>query len=141
MSAKPKIPISCANLEVNPSEERAIEKILSASAMDRVVLIQGPPGTGRTTVITAAVTSIISFPAASSRTIWIAAQSNVAAKNIAEKFAKMGFYDFVSKEFHFDWHEHLYEKLESCLIRSETFSREGVARPDNFTGLKSSCAH
>ncbi|KAI6155152.1 P-loop containing nucleoside triphosphate hydrolase protein [Pisolithus tinctorius] len=95
--------------------------------MDRVVLIQGPPGTGRTTVITAAVTSIISFPAASSRTIWIAAQSNVAAKNIAEKFAKMGFYDFVSKEFHFDWHEHLYEKLESCLIRSETFSREGVA--------------
>ncbi|KAI6102418.1 hypothetical protein EDD17DRAFT_1467016 [Pisolithus thermaeus] len=101
-----KIPIRCANLKVNPSQGRAIEKILSSSDADRVVLIQGPPGTGKTTVITAAVTSIISFPAARSRTVWIAAQSNVAVKNIAEKFAKINFYDFallVSKEFHFDW--------------------------------------
>ncbi|KIO15253.1 hypothetical protein M404DRAFT_70347, partial [Pisolithus tinctorius Marx 270] len=58
---KPKIPISCVNLQVNPSQERAIEKILSISGTDRVVLIQGPPGTGKTTVIAAAVTSIISF--------------------------------------------------------------------------------
>ncbi|KAI6155126.1 P-loop containing nucleoside triphosphate hydrolase protein [Pisolithus tinctorius] len=136
---KPKIPISCANLKVNPSQGKAIEKILSALDMDRVVLIQGPPGTGKTTVITAAVTSIISFPAASSRTIWIAAQSNVAVKNIAEKFAKIGFYDFallVSKEFHFDWHEHLYEKLESRLIRSETFSREGVGASRQLRGAR-----
>ncbi|KAI6038717.1 hypothetical protein EDC04DRAFT_2603755 [Pisolithus marmoratus] len=96
---KPKIPIYCANLKVNPSQERAIEKILSASDTDRVVLIQGPSGN-------LARQHIISCSAARSRTVWVAAQSNVAVKNIAEKFAKIGFYDFVllvSKEFHFDW--------------------------------------
>ncbi|KAI6155140.1 hypothetical protein BKA82DRAFT_41557, partial [Pisolithus tinctorius] len=54
---KPKIPIHCPDLEINPSQGRAIEKILSVSDEDRVVLIQGAPGTGKTTVITAAVTS------------------------------------------------------------------------------------
>ncbi|KAI6042869.1 hypothetical protein EDC04DRAFT_2563508 [Pisolithus marmoratus] len=104
---KPKIPICCPNIKVNPSQERAIEKILSAPHEDRLVLIQGPPGTGKTTVITATVTSIVSCPAASGRTIWIAAQSNVAVKNVAEKFDKIGFHDFkllVSVEFHFDWY-------------------------------------
>lgn len=134
-----KIPIRCANLRVNPSQGRAIEKILSASDADRVVLIQGPPGTGKTTVITAAVTSIISFPAARSRTVWIVAQSNVAVKNIAEKFARIDFYDFallVSKEFHFDWHEHLYEKLESCLICSDSFSHEVVGASRQLRGVR-----
>lgn len=126
---KSEIPICCGDLKVNASQKRAIEKILSPSDEDRVVLIQGAPGTGKTTVITAAVTSITSFPPANNRTVWIAAQSNVAVKNIAEKFASMDFYDFallVSKEFHFDWHEHLYEKLQSCLICSDTFSEDVV---------------
>ncbi|KAI6108081.1 P-loop containing nucleoside triphosphate hydrolase protein [Pisolithus sp. B1] len=136
---KPKIPICCANLEINPSQERAVEKILSAENADRLVLIQGPPGTGKTTVITAAVTSIISCPDASNRTVWIAAQSNVAVKNIAEKFAKIDFYDFsllVSKEFHFDWHEHLYEKLEPCLIRSDAFSDDIVGASRQLRGAR-----
>ncbi|KAI6128964.1 P-loop containing nucleoside triphosphate hydrolase protein [Pisolithus croceorrhizus] len=109
------IPICCGDLKVNASQERAIEKILSVSDEDRVVLIRGAPGTGKTTVITAAVTSVTSFPAAHSRTFWIAAQSNVAH----------GFYDFallVSKEFHFGWRKHFYEKLQACLICSDTFS-------------------
>ncbi|KAI6095147.1 hypothetical protein F5141DRAFT_973054, partial [Pisolithus sp. B1] len=59
---QPKIPIYRGVLEVNASQERAIEKILSALDKDRVALIQGPPGTGKTTVITAAVISIISCP-------------------------------------------------------------------------------
>ncbi|KAI6038718.1 P-loop containing nucleoside triphosphate hydrolase protein [Pisolithus marmoratus] len=124
--ANPKIPICCPNFKVNPSQEKAIEKILSASHEDRVVLIQGPPGTGKTTVITAAVTSIISSPDAGRRTIWIAAQSNVAVKNVAEKFDKIGFHDFrllVAQEFRFGWHEHLYEELAPCIIRSDSFSR------------------
>ncbi|KAI6128955.1 P-loop containing nucleoside triphosphate hydrolase protein [Pisolithus croceorrhizus] len=136
---KSKIPISCGDLKVNASQERAIQKILSASNEDRVVLIQGAPGTGKTTVITAAVTSITSFPAANSRTVWIAAQSNVAVKNIAEKFASIGFYDFallVSKEFHFDWHEHLYEKLQSCLICSDMFSDDIVAASEQLRESK-----
>ncbi|KAI6155141.1 AAA domain-containing protein, partial [Pisolithus tinctorius] len=77
--------------------------------------------------------------ASSSRTVWIAAQSNVAVKNIAEKFAKIGFYDFallVSMEFHFDWHEHLYERLEPCLIRSDTFSEDIVGASRQLRGAR-----
>ncbi|EIW84346.1 hypothetical protein CONPUDRAFT_50903 [Coniophora puteana RWD-64-598 SS2] len=60
-----------------------------------------------------------------SRTLWIASQSNVAVKNIAEKLIKLGFKQFkllVSKDFHYDWHEHLYEKIEDHVIRSDRFS-------------------
>ncbi|KAI6042878.1 hypothetical protein EDC04DRAFT_2563492 [Pisolithus marmoratus] len=157
---KPEIPIYCANLKVNPSQERAIEKILSGSDTDRVVLIQGPPGTGKTTVITAAVTSIISCSAARSRTVWVAAQSNVAVKNIAEKFAKIGFYDFVllvSKEFHFDWCVSACPKISfsanvagtSIFIESSnhvSFAQThlvtmSLAHLGNFAGPGSSCVH
>jgi Ni2+-binding GTPase involved in maturation of urease and hydrogenase len=65
---------------------------------------QGPPGTGKTTVIAAVVHSKIAEH--SSNTIWIAAQSNVAVKNVAEKLVDSGFLDFkllVSKDFNFDW--------------------------------------
>ncbi|KIO15260.1 hypothetical protein M404DRAFT_118407 [Pisolithus tinctorius Marx 270] len=136
---KPGIPIHCRNIKVNASQEKAIEKILSAADKDRVVLIQGAPGTGKTTVITAAITSIISATGASSRTVWIAAQSNVAVKNIAEKFASEEFYDFkllVSKEFHFGWHEYLYEKLESCLICSDEFSDDVVGTSSQLGGAR-----
>ncbi|KIO15252.1 hypothetical protein M404DRAFT_72829, partial [Pisolithus tinctorius Marx 270] len=75
----------------------------------------------------------------SSRTVWIAAQSNVAVKNIAEKFDKIGFYDFallVSKKFHFDWHEHLYERLEPRLIRSDTFSHNAAGASRQLCGAR-----
>lgn len=64
-------------------------------------------------------------------------------KNIAEKLAKVKFWNFklcVSKDFHFDWsadnflclfvshilcrHEHLYEKIEANVIRTDNFPRE-----------------
>lgn len=41
-----------------------------------------------------------------SRYIWLVAQSNVAVKNIAEKLADFGFFDFrllVSKDFEYEW--------------------------------------
>ena len=41
-----------------------------------------------------------------SNTVWVIAQSNVAIKNVAEKFAESGFLDFrllVSTEFYYDW--------------------------------------
>ncbi|KIK80188.1 hypothetical protein PAXRUDRAFT_15928 [Paxillus rubicundulus Ve08.2h10] len=132
---------------LNNSQEKAVETILSTSNKDRLVTIQGPPGTGKTTVIAAAVLS--HDYAKSNRTIWIAAQSNVAVKNIAEKLIKEGFDKFkllVSKDFHFDWwvlflydicvgssaflrycrHEHLYEELEARLIRSDLFKMSVV---------------
>ncbi|KAF7327649.1 AAA-12 domain-containing protein [Mycena kentingensis (nom. inval.)] len=104
---------------LNASQEAAVRAILSPI---EVTLIQGPPGTGKTTVIAA---SVMSIDAAHYRTgkVYLVAQSNVAVKNIAEKLASVGFLKFkliVSKDFHFDWHEHLYGKeIETNLIRSD----------------------
>ncbi|KAJ6508011.1 AAA domain-containing protein [Mycena vitilis] len=60
------------------------------------------------------------------RTIWLVAQSNVAVKNIAEKLASVDFLDFklvVSK----GSHEHLYEKINPNLIRSDILTDDLVA--------------
>ncbi|KAL1663788.1 hypothetical protein GGF50DRAFT_56228 [Schizophyllum commune] len=107
---------------LNDSQRNALERILSGANEDRLVLVQGPPGTGKTTVIAGAVESIVRGD--SKRTVWLVAQSNVAVKNMAEKLADVGFWEFrvlVSKDFHHDWHEHLYEKIEHRLIRSDGF--------------------
>lgn len=90
---------------LNPSQTKAVKKILSTKNSDRVALIHGPPGTGKTTVIAAAVTSVM-VSTDMTHTLWLVAQSNVAVKNIAEKLASVKFLDFkilVSKDFHFDW--------------------------------------
>jgi hypothetical protein len=89
---------------LNKAQHMAVSRIVSDNAKDRIVMIQGPPGSGKTTVIAASVCSITSCTA--NRTIWIVAQSNVAVKNVAEKLASVGFWEFrilVSKEFHFEW--------------------------------------
>ncbi|KAG2744875.1 hypothetical protein P692DRAFT_20742909 [Suillus brevipes Sb2] len=109
--------------KLNSSQSVAVERIISQSDTDRVLLIHGPPGTGKTTVIAASVNSIIKT-GPKERTIWLVAQSNVAVRNIAEKLDKVGFRDFkllVSKDFHYDWHEDLYQSLEHCFIRSDLF--------------------
>ncbi|KXN88608.1 ATP-dependent helicase upf1 [Leucoagaricus sp. SymC.cos] len=113
---------------LNHSQEEAVMAILSNKPKHRLVLIQGPPGTGKTTVIAAAVVSIIAC-GDKARTVWLAAQSNVAVKNIAEKLADEGFLDFrllVSKDFHYDWHEELYEEIIPNVIRSDDFPSDRV---------------
>jgi len=90
---------------LNDSQDLAVQRILSGADKDRVLLIHGPPGTGKTTVIAASVLSIIKY-GSRKRTIWLVAHSNVAVKNIAEKLDKVDFREFkllVSKDFHFDW--------------------------------------
>ncbi|KAG2347790.1 hypothetical protein BDR05DRAFT_875647 [Suillus weaverae] len=117
------------NGQLNHSQYEAVERIISQADRDRVLLIQGPPGTGKTTVIAAGVNSMINT-GPMERTVWLVAQSNVAVKNIAEKLDKIEFRDFkllVSKDFHYDWHEHLYERLEHCFIRSDKFGGGPVA--------------
>lgn len=62
----------------------------------------GPPGTGKTTTIAAAVDYWFKY----NETVWIIAQSNVGVKNIARSFIDKGFPDFkvlVSKEFYVEW--------------------------------------
>lgn len=87
--------------KLNNSQMNAVNAILSQVP---ITIIQGPPGSGKTTVAASTVMSIIrSSP---KRTVYLVAQSNVAVKNIAEKLADIDFWDFrllVSKDFHFDW--------------------------------------
>ncbi|KII85034.1 hypothetical protein PLICRDRAFT_329256 [Plicaturopsis crispa FD-325 SS-3] len=131
---------------LNSSQIEAVNAILSDKDKDRLTVIHGPPGTGKTTVIGAAVVSTMA--SCSTRTMWLVAQSNVAVKNIAEKLADVGFFKFkilVSKEFHFDWyiyqhlgtvytklkcpsrHEHLYGKIRGNIVRSDDFPDDIVA--------------
>ena len=139
---------------LNQSQRTAVKKILSSDDNSRVVMIHGPPGTGKTTVIAAAVTSI--HHANPMRSVWIAAQSNVAVKNIAEKLCAVDFHDFkllVSKDFHFDWyvrypfkflsfliftrHEHLYgDVLQGRFIRSDSFSEDVVGAERQLLGTR-----
>ncbi|KAJ7170757.1 hypothetical protein C8R43DRAFT_65515 [Mycena crocata] len=108
---------------LNDSQARAVRAILSTKDRDRLVLVQGPPGTGKTTVIAAAVTSILES-VDYDRTVWVVAQSNVAVKNIAEKLAdaECNFTLVVSKDFHYDWHEHLYGEIMDNVVRSDDLS-------------------
>ncbi|KAF8199698.1 P-loop containing nucleoside triphosphate hydrolase protein [Pholiota molesta] len=84
------------------------------------------------------VTSIMAEPD-TTRTVWLLAHSNVAVKNIAEKLASVDFLDFkilVNKEFRFDWHEHLYTKIENNLIRSDDFNTDSIITERQLKGSK-----
>lgn len=134
-------PSSPVQYPLNVSQQEAVDTMLSMSTSHRITLIQGPPGTGKTSVIARFVQTAVE----SGRTgIWLVAQSNVAAKNIAEKLGNVGFRDWrllVSKDFHLDWyypallslyllsyyylyrHEHIYHQVKDKIIRSEEFRR------------------
>ncbi|KIK63710.1 hypothetical protein GYMLUDRAFT_448451 [Collybiopsis luxurians FD-317 M1] len=115
---------------LNSSQIFAIEKMLSLRDCDRIILIRGPPGSGKTSVISRFVeiaTASNHFPG-----IWLVAQSNVAVKNIAEKLASIGFTNWrllISKDFHYEWHEHLYgHDIQDKLIRSDEFPKISISR-------------
>ncbi|KAF7316734.1 AAA-12 domain-containing protein [Mycena chlorophos] len=115
---------------LNTSQKAAVHAILSP---EPTTVIQGPPGTGKTTVIAAAVMNRPNPRATTTGGgMYLVAQSNVAVKNIAEKLASVEFLNFrifVSKDFHFEWHEHLYKKIEPLLVRSDKM-------PDNPVGMQ-----
>lgn len=97
------LPTIVTNLSINDSQQAAIEDMLTLDNSHRITIIQGPPGSGKTTVIAAYTDSLVE---ARRTGIWLIAQSNVAVKNIAEKLAKIGFEPWkllVSQDFHFDW--------------------------------------
>ncbi|KAF8517303.1 P-loop containing nucleoside triphosphate hydrolase protein [Hysterangium stoloniferum] len=108
-------------------------KVLCAMTGDaQLVTVHGPPGTGKTRVIAAAAQVWLS----DSVPVWIVAQSNVAVKNIAEKLVKEGveFKLIVSKEFYFEWHEHIYEKIEANIIGSDKLQRMDKDQLDKIFG-------
>ncbi|TFK33237.1 P-loop containing nucleoside triphosphate hydrolase protein, partial [Crucibulum laeve] len=106
---------------LNASQQDAVNTMLSALNKHCLTLVQGPPGSGKTSVISTYVNFAIAM---GHKGIWLVAKSNVAVKNIAEKLLSIGFHDWrllVSQDFYLGWHEHLYTELKNNLIRSDKF--------------------
>ncbi|KAI9063965.1 P-loop containing nucleoside triphosphate hydrolase protein [Trametes sanguinea] len=101
----------------------ASQRVVAGAMTDdkeQLVVTHGPPGTGKTTTIAAA----LEYWQVKKQPVWVIAQSNVGVKNIARSIIKRGikFKLIVSKEFYFEWHEHLYDgEVKDTLIRSEWF--------------------
>lgn len=97
-------------VRLNESQRQAVLEFcgMSSDATDPLIqLVHGPPGTGKTTMITAMVQWLARCKgAARGDAVYIVAQSNVAVKNIAEKLVDIKFEEFkllVSEEFHYEW--------------------------------------
>ncbi|KAF9786615.1 P-loop containing nucleoside triphosphate hydrolase protein [Thelephora terrestris] len=121
---RPKMPktqpkINFTYRPLNAPQRKAGEKCLSNEEEDRRVVVVGPPGTGKTTVIAAAVQRKVAERG--SNTVW--------SINVAEKFVDSSFLYFkllVSQDSHFDWHEHLYEAILDNMIDSGEFQKSIV---------------
>ncbi|KAI0737252.1 P-loop containing nucleoside triphosphate hydrolase protein [Daedaleopsis nitida] len=100
---------------LNPSQKRVALAMISND--EPLVIAHGPPGTGKTSTIAVA----LEYWQSERDPAWVIAHSNVGVQNIAETLFKRGvdFKIIVSKEFHCEWHEHLYEDIEHRLIRSD----------------------
>ncbi|SJL10795.1 uncharacterized protein ARMOST_14189 [Armillaria ostoyae] len=102
-------PVLGGNL--NKSQRKVVSSMISARPL---VLVHGPPGTGKPWTISAAA----EIWGRSNLTTWIVAHSNIAVKNIAEKWAlsRVDFKIVVSKEVYFE-HGHIYTKVKDRLLR------------------------
>ncbi|KAE9391146.1 hypothetical protein BT96DRAFT_832490 [Gymnopus androsaceus JB14] len=103
---------------LNASQVEVVAAMVDVNLNPVVVVHVGPPGTGKTTTISSAAeiwSKMYSNP------VWIIGHSNVSVKNIAENLLKrdVDFKLFVSKEFYVEWHEHIYEKLQERLMRTD----------------------
>ncbi|KAJ2974699.1 hypothetical protein NUW54_g11853 [Trametes sanguinea] len=101
--------------KLNDSQAQVVAAMRSLE--EPLVIVHGPPGTGKTSTIAAA----LNLWEQENSPAWVIAQSNVGVKNIARTLIKrdIDFKLIVSKEFYVEWHEHLYEEIEERLIRSD----------------------
>ncbi|KAE9410148.1 hypothetical protein BT96DRAFT_470130 [Gymnopus androsaceus JB14] len=108
---------------LNASQVRVVAAMVDVNP---VVVVHGPPGTGKTTTISSAaeIWSKVYYDP-----VWIIGHSNVSVKNIAEKLLKrkVDFKLIVSKEFYVEWHEHIYEKIQERLMRTDELPADRLA--------------
>ena len=79
---RPEIPYSNSNL--NPSQESAVRNILCANDL---AIVHGPPGTGKTTTLVAAINALIKNGESQ---ILVVAPSNTAVDLLSEKLSETG---------------------------------------------------
>ena len=103
-------PPSTVTIPLNISQGRAIDSMLRPCTNNdavQVTVVQGPPGSGKTSVVAGFVQAIQDLSKAEyGEGVYLIAQSNIAVKNMAEKLANSGFMQWkliVSRDFHFDW--------------------------------------
>ncbi|KAI0740540.1 P-loop containing nucleoside triphosphate hydrolase protein [Earliella scabrosa] len=115
---------------LNTSQKEVVRAMWSDE--EPLVVAHGPPGTGKTTTIAAALEQWDYRRAPA----WVIAQSNVGVKNIARTLIKynVDFRLIVSKEFYVEWHEHLYESIEERLIRSDDLFSDPVYTERKLSG-------
>ncbi|KAE9397707.1 P-loop containing nucleoside triphosphate hydrolase protein [Gymnopus androsaceus JB14] len=110
---------------LNASQVGVVAAMVNVN-LNPVVVVHGPPGTGKTTTISSAAeiwSKVYSEP------VWIIGHSNVSVKNIAEKLLKrkVDFKLIVSKEFYVEWHEHIYETIQERLMRTDELPADRLA--------------
>ncbi|KAL5478689.1 hypothetical protein ACEPAI_1966 [Sanghuangporus weigelae] len=101
---------------LNQSQADVVEAMVYSEVP--FVIVHGPPGTGKTSTISASLQQWIK----ERDMVWVVAQSNVAVKNIAERLSKdsVPYKLLVSKEFYHEWHEHIYDdRVTDSLIRTD----------------------
>ncbi|KAJ3164950.1 hypothetical protein HDU88_004931 [Geranomyces variabilis] len=103
--------------DLNPSQLKAVTTMLCAEKP--LTLIHGPPGTGKTFAITAAVAA--SITSTEHHFYVLTCQTNAATRNLAVTLLKRGVSDFkivVSDDFFVEWHEDQYKKISNYVILS-----------------------
>ncbi|CAE6384519.1 unnamed protein product [Rhizoctonia solani] len=111
--------------KINPSQLKVIGRVTAPNpaGRTRATLVHGPPGTGKTSTITAAAIRLVK----SGEFVWIVAQSNVGISNVADKLRKIQFEDFVLivADEYYSWWEGQYQKLKPYVVRTRQLKSSG----------------
>ncbi|KAF5372451.1 hypothetical protein D9757_009904 [Collybiopsis confluens] len=108
------------------SSQRDVVDAMTSTSGSPVVVVHGPPGTGKTTTICSAAKMWLNEY---HEPVWIIGHSNVCVKNIAEKLLEQNvdFKLIVSRDFYVEWHEHIYKEIEKHLIRTDSLPKDRLA--------------
>ncbi|KAJ3184589.1 hypothetical protein HDU87_003990 [Geranomyces variabilis] len=103
---------------LNESQAKAVNVMLRSEKP--VTLIHGPPGTGKTHTITAAVAASLSVEDHHEFYV-LTCQTNAATRNLGVTLLKRGVEDFkivVSDEFYVEWHEEEYKVIRDHVVKA-----------------------
>ncbi|THV03704.1 hypothetical protein K435DRAFT_270038 [Dendrothele bispora CBS 962.96] len=117
---------------LNTSQKEVVKGMVSP--FEPMVVVHGPPGTGKTTTISSAA----NYWSTHRQPVWIVGHSNVCVKNIAEKLSerRVPFKVIVSKEFYFEWHEHIYKEIVEDVIRGDEMPSDPVGMERLLEGVQ-----